>query len=174
MYEKWIVLLVQLNSSKALWDQRHLVLFWTFSKHVHLLHIHSYYLVMTHKTVICVFEPSPFKKGTNIIQDNSSHFINDIKIANVIISNSMNFPCQEGKLSKIKTMKHMEFSIRGLTPPNNEKYYRDFLLSKIDFWLNLWLFYLYPLKYQKYFHNLAQQFVVEGGRGGIRGKNKSF
>ena len=59
--------------------------------------------------------------------------------------------------------------------PTYGKFFRDFLLSKNDFWLILRLFNFFPLKVQKYlenFHKLAQRVVVEGG-GVIREKNKS-
>ena len=84
-----------------------------------------------------------------------------------------------GKLSKIKTVKHMEFSICLLTPPppyqHMENSFVIFLLSKKDFWLILRLFHFFLLKDQKYLENshyLAQRMVVEGG-GYIREKNKS-
>ena len=71
----------------------------------------------------------------------------------------------------------MEFSICWLTPPlpTYGKFFRDFLLSKKDFWLILRLFHFFPLKDQKYLENshyLAQRMVVEGG-GVHKGKNKS-
>ena len=80
-----------------------------------------------------------------------------------------------GKHSKIKTTKHMEFSICWFAPPPTYgKFFRDFLLSKNDFWLILRLFHFFPLKDQKYLENsdyLAQRMVVGGGV--IREKNKS-
>ena len=55
----------------------------------------------------------------------------------------------------------MEFSICWLTPPPTYgKIFRDFLLSKNDFWLILRLFNFFPLKDQKYlenFHNFAHR-----------------
>ena len=50
--------------------------------------------------------------------------------------------------------------------PTYGKFFRDFLLSKKDFWLILRLFHFSPLKDQKYLENshyLAQRMVVEGG-----------
>ena len=50
----------------------------------------------------------------------------------------------------------MEFSICWLTPPplpTYGKFFRDFLLSKKDFWLIQRLFHFFPLKDQKYLEN---------------------
>ena len=60
--------------------------------------------------------------------------------------------------------------------PTYGKFFRDFLLSKKDFWLILRLFHFFPLKDQKYLENshyLAQRMVVEGGGGVQKEKNKS-
>ena len=76
--------------------------------------------------------------------------------------------CDLGKLSKIKTIKHMEFSICWFTPPNIWKSFRDFLLAKNNFWLILRFFHFFPLKDQKYlenFHDLAQR--MAGWMGGV-------
>ena len=57
--------------------------------------------------------------------------------------------------------------------PTYGKFFRDFLLSKRDFWLILRLFHFFLLKDQKYLENchyLAQRMVVEGGGGVHKGK----
>ena len=73
---------------------------------------------------------------TGVYKGNTSNIMSALsKTTFHSFSENMDNDTDLGKLSKIKTTKHMEFSICWFTPPppTYGKFFRDFLLSKNDF-----------------------------------------